>query len=232
MKNIAYKVLADDGSPVHGGSGRYHFPHGKRPGKWMQPVKPVLCLRGYHLCRDARDLLGWLAGNVWLCEYRGEVVEDGDKICVEQVRLLRKVMGERELRLFACNCAERVLHLFEGKYPGDMRPREAIKVVLRYACGDATIDERIAAGSAAWEAVSRVSITDLAVESARAAAMTVDYDAAIVARTARLAVDVCTRIDAWCAELDWQKERLRWYLGEGDMCAKYGGMVFDQGGPR
>lgn len=41
-------------------------------------------------------------------------------------------------RLFACDCAERVLPLFEKKYPNDKRPRQAIEVARKFANGQAT----------------------------------------------------------------------------------------------
>jgi hypothetical protein len=66
---------------------------------------------------------------------------------------LRAVNGhDREIRLFACDCAESVLHVFENKYPDDNRPRNAIEVARRFANGEATIDESKAAGVAAWAA--------------------------------------------------------------------------------
>ena len=51
-------------------------------------------------------------------------------------------------RLFAADCAEHVLHIYEAEYPGDMRPREAISVARLYAKGDATAEELEAARAA------------------------------------------------------------------------------------
>src|SRR3990167_6036467 len=34
---------------------------------------------------------------------------------------------DRLVRLFACDCAEHVLHIWEAKYPNDLRPRLAIE---------------------------------------------------------------------------------------------------------
>lgn len=63
---------------------------------------------------------------------------------------LRSLEGaDREIRLFSCDCAERVLHLYEGQYPDDMRPRQAIEVARRYANGEATDEELTAARDAA-----------------------------------------------------------------------------------
>ena len=64
---------------------------------------------------------------------------------------LRTVEGkDRELRLFAADCAEMVLPIFEKDYPNDDRPRKAIQAVRDYANG--LIDEK--AWAAAWDASS------------------------------------------------------------------------------
>lgn len=62
---------------------------------------------------------------------------------------------DRIARLFACDCAEWVLPLFERIYPDDKRPRNAVEVARRFAVGAAT-DEELAAArvavTAAWDA--------------------------------------------------------------------------------
>ena len=50
----------------------------------------------------------------------------------------------KDLRLFAADCAESVLHIFEGAHPGDNRPRLAIQASRDFANG--LIDD------AAWSA--------------------------------------------------------------------------------
>ena len=55
MKTI-YKVLASDGTPCHGGSGKWFMPKGKRPGKWMPAIKDIQpCARGYHFVAYSAD---------------------------------------------------------------------------------------------------------------------------------------------------------------------------------
>lgn len=54
---------------------------------------------------------------------------------------VRKAVGDRVLRLIACDCAERVLPLYERAHPGDPRPRRAIEVSRRYADGLASLNE-------------------------------------------------------------------------------------------
>lgn len=64
--------------------------------------------------------------------------------------------ADKEIRLFACDCAERVLPLFETKYPEDKRPRQAIETARKFARGEATQIEMDAAGAAAWAARAAV----------------------------------------------------------------------------
>ncbi len=71
---------------------------------------------------------------------------------------LRGVLPEQEggrdrlARLFACECAESVLSLFERKFPNDNRPREAIRVARAFAEGKASGEELAAAVAAAGDA--------------------------------------------------------------------------------
>lgn len=72
------------------------------------------------------------------------------------LRLLDEAPGTEMLRrLFAADCAERVLPLFEAEFPGNTRPREAIRVARD---PNATEEElraaRAAARAAAWAAAS------------------------------------------------------------------------------
>src|ERR1700693_1097961 len=77
--------------------------------------------------------------------------------------------ADRLLRLFACDCAEHVLPIFEKQYPDDKRPRNCIVVSRRFANGEATEAERDAAGDAAW-AAARDAAGDAAGDAAWAAA--------------------------------------------------------------
>ena len=107
---------------------------------------------------------------------------------------LRAVPAEQEAerdrvaRLYACDCAERVLPLWLARYPDDDRPAQAIAASRRYARGEATAKERAAAWAAAWAA-------------ARAAA--------------RAAAEAAAEAAAWAAEREWQTEALRRALTSG-----------------
>lgn len=145
--------------PRHGGDGQW-----PEPGQWRSVEGPVVpCENGLHIC-TLDQLTGWLGPEVWTVEVAddAEVVTEADKIVVSRARLIERLetWNERTTRLFACDCAEHVLHLFESRYPDDARPREAIIAARRYANGEATDTElsaaraaaRAADGAAAWAA--------------------------------------------------------------------------------
>jgi hypothetical protein len=100
---------------------------------------------------------------------------------------LRGVLPEQEAardrlaRLFACDCAEAVLHIYEKQFPDDKRPRDAVRVSRAFAEGKATRDELAAARAAAWDAAraaARAAAWDAARAAARAAARDAAWDAA------------------------------------------------------
>ena len=164
-----YKVLAEDGSPCHGGNGMWALPSAAEPGAWMPPIVGSLrpCEHGYHLCEGTDDLVHWLGPVIYTAEYRGERLRHENKVVVREARLLArsKHWNERTARLFAAACAWDVLHLYETDYPGDSRIRECIVAAERFARGeiDRVVLDRVRA--AAWAAAR-----DAAWDAARAAA--------------------------------------------------------------
>mgnify|MGYP000397317750 FL=1 len=116
------------------------------------------------------------------------------------------VGNQRICRLFAADCAERVLHIFESAMPGDTRPREAISVV-RNPNSDAAA--RAAARDAAGAAAR-----DAARAAAWAAAGAAAWDAA--GDAARDAAWAAVRAAAWDAAWAAQKRRLVQYLTHGE----------------
>lgn len=69
-----------------------------------------------------------------------------------KVRDLLNAEQLRGLRLFAADCAESVLHLFESEYPEDKRPRLAIQASRDFANGLIEYAAISAARAAAWVA--------------------------------------------------------------------------------
>ena len=144
-----FKVTREDGGPTRG-SGKWPLPRGKKLGAWREVEGPlVACENGLHLARGPQ-VLRWLGLRLFVAEYDGELIEAGDKVVVRKARLVSECRwDERIARLFAADCAEAVLHIYERWVPGDSRPREAVEVARRFANGDATRAELAAAGDAA-----------------------------------------------------------------------------------
>ncbi len=128
---------------------------------------------------------------------------------------LRAVPPEQEARrdrfsrLIACDCAERVLPIYEKRYPDDKRPRLAVGTARLYALGQATRAELDAARDAAGDAARD------AARAARAAA----WDAARAARAAAWDAAWAAAWDAaWAAagaaEQEWQVGHLLEKLAE------------------
>jgi hypothetical protein len=99
---------------------------------------------------------------------------------------LRCVLPEQEAerdriaRLFACECVERVLPIFERLYPTDIRPRHAIATAGRFVRGEVTTEE-LAAARAAARAAADAAAGDAAWAATRAAARAASSDAASAA---------------------------------------------------
>jgi hypothetical protein len=129
--------------------------------KWTEPATPILCESGWHACRW-EDALPHISDELWIAELAGDIVEGDDKVAAERLRIVRRVKGvnERTLRLFAADCGETVLPIFEKAHPGDDRPRLAIQAARDCANGKigaaardaARAAARDAAGDAAWAA--------------------------------------------------------------------------------
>src|SRR5271165_6484754 len=195
-----YKILKNDGSACHGGTGKWSLPKDGVPGEWMPEISDVK--RGYHVVK-AHDIINWLDEAIFEVEVKGLVYDDkeGKGVC-ESARLLRQLptWNERTMRLFAADCAEHVLHFYEEKFPDDTRPRKAIEVVRRYANGEATLEELTSAVWAAWDA-ARDAASDAAWAAAYAAGDAA-YAASYTAYAASAAARSAARSAVWDAAED------------------------------
>ena len=90
------------------------------------------------------------------------------------------VLSDRDARLFACWCVRQVWHLLT-----DERSRHAVEVAERYAVGEATDSDLVAAWEAAWEA-ARAAAWAAARESFMEAAWAEARDAAKEAQAQHL----------------------------------------------
>lgn len=217
-----WKVLNADGTPCHGGTGVWSLPSADGPGDWMPIDDPKPCKRGWHLCRRA-DLVCWLGPAIFEAEARGLLIESDNKVVAGEARLLRRVdaWDDRTARLFAADCAERVLPIFEAAHPGDGRPRLAIEAARAFANGQITAAASTAASVAAWDAARPVAgaALDAALDAdctaASAAARAAASDAASAARAAAWAARAAASAAVWGSERAWQTEHLHRIL-EGD----------------
>ena len=107
--------------------------------------------------------------------------------------------------VWASDCAERVIILFEGERPGDERPREAIEAAYAWVQGAIGVQE---ARRAAFEAhaAAREALTPRAKAAARAAG-----HAAATAHVPTHAMHAATyaRKAARGPEVEWQSRRIR-----------------------
>jgi len=175
--------------------------------------------RGYHVC-TLEQLPEWLHSELYECECDGEHAYHDYKHVFGRARLTRRLSAwnERTARLYACDCAEHVLPLYEAAMPGDTRPRRAIEVARLYADGKATSEElaaavddaRAAARAASWAAARAAAGTAAgaaAVDAAGAAAVDAAWAAA---RAAAWTAAGAAAVDAAvAAERKWQADRLR-----------------------
>lgn len=212
-----YKVLNTHGRACCGGSGQWNRPRNGQPGDWMPVIVNIEpCVRGYHLCRP-NDLIHWLGPRIWLAEGRGESIIHDNKVVFSEARLLKpiKAWTNQTARLFACDCAEHVLPIWEKRWPNDNRPAQAIAIARQFADGTANSKKlaaaRTDAHAAAWAATDATGSG--AAFAASTSAWTNATNAAFVgAESARIAATDATanaRNDAWTAERQWQIELLR-----------------------
>ena len=189
--------------------------------EWLPAIMGPLiaCRNGYHACRS-QDLVAWLGPVLWEVESKGEVLIVEDKVVLRQARLVHRVetWNERTQRLFAADCAEHVLPLFEQAIPLDLRPRLAIATARLYAEGRASAEELAeacseAAGAAwsarAWRAASAAASSAAKAELAWEVAWSAAWSAAWVAAESAAAWS-----SAWVAaeERGWQERSLMAYL--------------------
>lgn len=126
----------------------------------------------------------------------------------------RAIKNRRICSLFAADCAESVLHIFEAAHPDDDRPRRAIEVARN---PNATIGDRAVAWDAARAAERRAwAAAEAAAWAAWAAARAAAWDAAGAARAAGDAARAAARAAAG----DVQSKRLAQYIEHGEAAAK------------
>lgn len=177
-----------------------------------EPARLGLCHYGYHFSKTLWDALSYAPGPLaTLVEVPDNSIYEHDKGVAISRTLISAINIDRDLRLFACDCAERVLYLYETQRPSDTRPTEAIAVARRFANGQATQGELAAANAAAWAAGDAAG--DAARAAANAAASAAGDAAGAAANAAawaaRAAASAAARAAAWAAgsaAWAWQRQ--------------------------
>ena len=226
-----YKFLASDRT---GGHTDYTWP---ALGEWAPKItgKLVRCQCGYHILNREQLLGDYIQSTLFEVGAQDVEIVGDDKCVCRSARLVKQIetWNDRTARLFACDCAERVLPIWYKAQPNDQRPWRAIETARRFVRGEATQEELDAAGAAAWDAAwaaardaagaaARAAARAAAGAAAWAAARAAAGDAARAAAwaaagdAARAAAGAAARAAARDAERKWQRARLDWYLFGGD----------------
>ena len=193
--------------------------------KWQSVEPPlVLCGHGFHCSPTALDAMAYVApAFVARVEVSGKELGDGDKSVHQRMRLVKVWEWTKKdsvsLAIFA---AELVIGIYEKKYPGDTRPRDAIEAAKKWLAGPS--EKNRAAASAAARAAERAAcdaawataraanaIAWAACDAAWAAAWTAERDAAWGARAsvaARAAVSVAASAEIKAKIESWIQDRL------------------------
>ena len=186
-----YKTLNGNAGAYGHGDYTDYMPHGKRPGKWLPAMKPVLCESGYHYCRNLSEVIEHMAADLYEVEVRGEDIAGDDKGAAEQMRLLRRIpeWNETTARLFAVDCAR--LAVNRCAYADQRELLHAcLDTVVGWAEGgvdDAAYNAAYDAARAAAYAAAYDAARAAAHDAARAAASAAAYDAARAEQVALLA---------------------------------------------
>ena len=119
------------------------------------------------------------------------------------------------LAVWAADCAQHVLHLFEEMQPNDDRPRRAIELARAWTRGEITMSQSRAAGghamAAARERSGAARHAAYAAGQAAAVAHVAAHElgaAAYAIKAARAAAPGCEGENAGRLECRWQREQL------------------------
>lgn len=194
----------------------YHFANDKlrggqpipKIGEWLvHEGKCVLCESGLHASEHPFDALKYAPGHMLHLVELGEIVDSEDgKVVSDRRKIIKSINAEKLLRLFACDCAESVLHLFEKNFPNDKHPHYALKVARDYATGLASRSEMAIAREAAFDTAQAT-----AWHAARAAAWAAALDTALDTawNAARDAAWHAAWAAAWNAAQDEQRDAFK-----------------------
>jgi hypothetical protein len=170
-----YKWLKDDMRSANGCEPPWEI------GVWKKTEEPlVMCSVGYHASENPVHSLKYKCGNrLFIVEADGTLIKDEDKFVASEMRIVQELPAKEIIIQFALACAKNCLFRFEGLYPDDPRPRQAIEAVEKYIAGIIEPEVVAYAADAAAHAVkdtaATASNTAVAVTAAYAAADCVSY---------------------------------------------------------
>ena len=120
---ICYRFVNEDMTSKQDGKTKWEI------GKWnKQDGELKCCKNGLHASLTPLESLNNIYGDKWfIAEYKGKIVKDGDKFCVNEMRLIKEI-PIMVIKKFALFCAKDCLKYYEKKYPGDKRVSECIKI--------------------------------------------------------------------------------------------------------
>lgn len=225
MGDLYLKFLGPDRTGRYSG---HRWPPKRR---WTPTIETLeMCESGWHLCRW-EDTSHWINATLWVVEAdTGGMLEGDDKVVVRRARLLDQVVAwdERTRLLYAADCADRVLPLFEAKHPDDDRPRRAVEAVRAFAHGLIGVTELADAEAAAYAAHAAY-----AVKAADFVVVAAAYAAARGARAAHASyADAAATYATYATAADADAER-RWQADHlGELCGLDSDDFAHRGGPR
>ena len=115
----------------------WNLPEGNLPGEWM----PRIETGGEEY--ELRSEMGLEPGRVYFeAECRGDRLRNG-VILAREARLLRhcESWNSATAMLFACDCAEHILHIYDAEYSDGDRLRAILEIARRFARGEACESE-------------------------------------------------------------------------------------------
>jgi len=136
----------------------------------------------------------------------------------EEMLALMSKTNQKTLAIWAIDCAERVLHYFEEKYPEDPRPKKALKILQEWidtgkfsmkVIRKASLDAHAAAREVGEDSPARAAARATGQAVATAHAKTHSYGAAIYAQQAiHRATKPSEAGTTAASERDWQFNHL------------------------
>jgi len=191
-----------------------------RIGTWKKHDGELrLCYSGFHASPDLLSVLSYVVGDrLFEVEAKGEIIMDNrkDNFVARELRLKREIRLKLLMVDFSTRCAERVLPIFEKRFPNDYRPRQAIEAAKAWLQHPSKTAE--SAASAAWSAAESAaqsaswSAAWFADRSAAQSAAWSAWSAASAAWSAADSAESAARSAAWSAARSdkkrWQKRIL------------------------